>query len=218
MSGKKSSQISKKSSSVANFREGDVGICVNPVVDKPLGRSLGWQTEKCYYFFKSHWVNFRQDQIVKDGKDIVYSYTEHPGGVLVVPVTPKKEILLMKSYRYTVDDWMWECPAGGLHDRADRKLEDVARDELQEEAGASSDELHYLGWFYAAKGVLKAKFHCFLALDVKLDKKTKRETGETIHSVIKVPVKKAVEKVMANEIKDVETAAAILMAARFLKA
>ena len=49
------------------------------------------------------WYNVPQDEIITpDGKPGVYNVVQHPGAVWTVPVTAAGEIVLTKTYRYTV--------------------------------------------------------------------------------------------------------------------
>ena len=36
----------------------------------------------------------------------------HPGSVVLLPMTAPNRILLVQQYRYVVDRWLWELPAG----------------------------------------------------------------------------------------------------------
>ena len=73
------------------------------------------------------------------GEEIVYTYQEHAGFVTVLPVTTDGQVVMIRSYRYTVDDWCWELPAGGLGDKPGVPLDEVARQELAEETGGSAE-------------------------------------------------------------------------------
>ncbi len=49
----------------------------------------------------------------------------------VLPVTTDGQVVMIRSYRYTVDDWCWELPAGGLGDKPGVPLVEVAQQELR---------------------------------------------------------------------------------------
>ncbi|MFM6251840.1 MAG: hypothetical protein ACKPEQ_22300, partial [Dolichospermum sp.] len=74
--------------------------------DKPQGKKIGWELQKTDLIFKSQWYNLRQDKIsLPNNEEITYTYVEHPGAVFIIPITANQEIILMRSYRYTIDDW-----------------------------------------------------------------------------------------------------------------
>ena len=102
-----------------------------------------YQTLARKYLWKSRWYNLRQDKIqTPDGKQGTYTIVEHPGAVWVVPVTAAGEVILEWQYRYTVHDWCWEVPAGGL--LPGLSPEEMARRELAEEIGGIAAQLEYL--------------------------------------------------------------------------
>jgi len=78
------------------------------------GSDSPWDTLSSERIYKNPWYALRQDRVrTHTGKQITYTFMEHPGAVAVVPVTDNGEIILIKSYRYTVKDWCWEVPMGG---------------------------------------------------------------------------------------------------------
>ena len=62
--------------------------------------------------------------------------------------TASGELLLLNHYRYTVHDWCWEIPAGGI--KEGRPPLDVAREELREETGGVAESWEYVGQFYTS--------------------------------------------------------------------
>ncbi len=105
---------------------------------KPEGARLGWQVLETTYPFATPWLKLRQDRVRIAGKDdIIYTYIQGNAAVFVVPVTADGQVILIRQYRYTVDAWCLEVPAGGTHDREGVSLEDVAREELAEEIGGT---------------------------------------------------------------------------------
>ncbi len=178
---------------------------------KRLGPTLGWKTNSSKLLFESKWYNLRQDSVNFKSKNFTYTYVEHPGSVFVVPITENNEIVLLRTYRHTADDWCWEVPAGGIGDRANKTLEEVARAEMLEEAGCSGGELENLGSFYAANGVMDSRATYFLARDVALAKPRPEET-ELIDRIALIPIKDALSEVQSGRINDGESAFAIMLA------
>lgn len=130
------------------------------------GSRFPWKTLSTEKIYENPWYALRQDQVqTHNGKQITYTYMEHPGAVAVVPVTPEGEIILIKSYRHTVKDWCWEIPMGG---RDHEDLAIVARKELLEEVGGVCQSLDYVNFFYANNGVSDIRCDVFLARDVEM--------------------------------------------------
>ena len=178
--------------------------------DKPLGESLGWQRIATSRLYQSHWHNLRQDQVVLPaGQEITFTYQEHPGFVTVLPVTDDGQIILLRSYRYAVDDWCWELPAGGLGDKPDVSTEEVARQELAEETGAVCRSLNMIGWFYAMNGTSDARCTVFIAQGAHINGATDLEATE-LSEVHLVPVAQAMQMARDGRISDGDSALALL--------
>jgi len=104
-----------------------------------------WQRLDREYLWQSPWYNLRQDRLrTAEGHEFTYTIVDHPGAVWIVPVTRQGQVVLIRSYRYPVDDWCYEVPAGGLSPGL--TPEEVARRELLEEVGGTA-------YVYFASGV-----------------------------------------------------------------
>jgi ADP-ribose pyrophosphatase len=179
--------------------------------EKPNGRQAGWKFLRSNTRFENKMCRLREDQVeVEDGKKIDYAYLERDEAVIVVPVTTSGEIVLLKQYRYPVDEWCLEVPAGGTHDTGSADLEEVARKELREEVGGTAKSLTYVTFFYSANAMTNEKCHVYLAQGVELSKKPKTESSESIETQL-VPVEKAVELARSGAIKTAPCALALLL-------
>lgn len=188
----------------------------NPADDKPLGASLGWQRLSTSRPYQSRWHNLRQDQVrLPDGQEITYTYQEHPGFVIVVPVTSDNQVVMIRSYRYTVDDWCWELPAGGLGDKPGVPLEEAALQELAEETGGTCLVLDKVGWFYSANGTSDARCTFFLARGVELGGALQLEPTEQ-SDVHLVPLAQALQMARDGRMADGDSALALLRCERLL--
>ena len=77
-------------------------------------------------------VNIRRDVAeLKNGARVSREVVEHPGGVGIVPVTNDNKILMVRQYRYPMEEELIEIPAGKLDDGEDPF--DCAVRELSEE-------------------------------------------------------------------------------------
>ncbi|NPA91129.1 MAG: NUDIX hydrolase [Chloroflexi bacterium] len=179
-------------------------------LEKPVGRRLGWERVHTRYLYQSPWHHLRQDRVrLPNGEEITYTYQEHAGFVIIVPVTSQGDVVLIRTYRYTVDDWVWELPAGGLGNRPGQSLLRVAQEELAEEVGGESPRWSYHGWFYVANGTTDIRGHLFLAEDVRLSRRPHRENTEVME-VHLVPAEKALAMARSGEIRDGESALSLL--------
>ncbi|MBC7228232.1 MAG: NUDIX hydrolase, partial [Thermoflexales bacterium] len=117
-------------------------------------------------------------------------------------------VVLIRQFRYLLDDWSWEVPAGGFHDFRGSPI-DLARHELAEEVGGESDDWEYKGFFRTGASIFDQVGHIVLARNVRLCREPQLEPGEIIE-VHPVPVPRALEMARNGEIVDVHSALALL--------
>ena len=92
---------------------------------------------------------FAEDTVAINGRELKFQYLDHPGSAGIVAVHDGK-ILLVKQYRYVVDDTNYEIPCGTLE--KDETPEAAARRELEEEAGYKAEKFTKLGTVYPSSG------------------------------------------------------------------
>lgn len=178
-------------------------------LEKSRSLHLGWQRLETRYAFECPWFRVREDVVRwPDGHTSPYTYVEGVGAVWVVPLTVDGEIVLIRQFRYTMDDWCWEVPAGGFHDFDGSPME-LARRELAEEIGGTSDDWRYVGPFRPGNSIIDAVYHVVLARDVRMNRAPHREPGEIIE-VHPVPVERALDMARSGVIADGCSALALL--------
>ncbi|MGQ0735122.1 MAG: NUDIX hydrolase [Acidobacteriota bacterium] len=74
----------------------------------------------------------------------------HPGSVVLLPQPSPGSIILIRQYRYSIDRWIWELPAGSLNRGEDP--ETAARRECEEEIGLVPDRVEQIRAFYPTPG------------------------------------------------------------------
>lgn len=187
-------------------------------VEKPNGQALGWNLLSSRYLFTSIWRRLREDHIRINGRgELHYTYLEIPPAVYVVPVTTDGRIVLIRQYRYPIDDWCLEIPAGGLHDQSGAPLAEVVRTELRQEIGAECREIEYITNVYASKTHSDEHSHLLIAWDVRLELAQALEQTEFIE-IHPVPAETALNLARSGGVKDAVSALALLTSEPFLQA
>ena len=173
-----------------------------------------WETLDSRYLWKSKWYNLRQDRLrTQDGHEFTYTIVDHPGAVWVVPVTTEGQVVLVWQYRYVVDEFCMEVPAGGLSPGL--TPEQVAHRELQEEVGGTAAELRHVGQFYTSNGISNEVAYVYFATGVELGN-THREPTELMELRL-VPPEEALRMAREGEITDGPSALAVLWCERLLR-
>ena len=49
-----------------------------------------------------------------NGRDVTVDVIRHPPSVVIVPVPEPGQVILIRQYRYAVNQWLWELPAGSV--------------------------------------------------------------------------------------------------------
>lgn len=86
---------------------------------------------------------------------------KHNGAVAVIPVIGKNKIILLKQFRHTIDDYLYEIPAGTLE--KDETPGQCAIRELEEETGYKTRHLKKLFSIYLAPGYSTELLTVFVA-------------------------------------------------------
>ena len=93
----------------------------------------------------------------------------HSGSVAILALQDDGKIVLVRQYRYPVDAFVWELPAGRLDDG--ESPEQAAQRELQEEIGFKAGQLHNMAFFHTTPGFCDESMHVFRATGLVASKK-----------------------------------------------
>lgn len=90
---------------------------------------------------------------------------ESDSWVNVIPITPEREVVLIRQYRHGTREVTLEIP-GGIVERGDSP-QAAARRELQEETGYEAGEMVALGFVHPNPAFLDNRCYTFLAQDAR---------------------------------------------------
>lgn len=133
----------------------------------------------------------------------------HPGAVAIIPCLPGAKIVLVRQYRYPIDKWIWEIPAGLLE--PNEKPEDCAARELAEETGYRARNLSLLATLHSSPGFCDEVVYLFFADNLKPGK-AKPDTEESFE-VKTFSILEVLEMISRGEITDSKTVNGILLVA-----
>ena len=159
--------------------------------------------------FNGKIIDVTRDTVeLENGRTAFREMVHHPGGVCVVPIDEQGNIYMVKQFRYPFQSVLLEVPAGKLEKGEDHR--ECGIRELKEEIGAEAETVEYLGCIYPTVAYDTEIIHMYMAKGLTFGEQHLDE-GEFI-DVVKMPLKKAYEMVMNNEIPDSKSQTAILKA------
>jgi ADP-ribose pyrophosphatase len=113
----------------------------------------------------------------------------HPGGVVVMPVLPNGQLILVRQFRYSLGHPLLEFPAGKLDTLPNGQKEDpfvAIQRELQEETGYIASQWTPLGYIYTAPGFTNERLYLYKAEGLTLAEKL-TQPDEFVETVILTP-------------------------------
>ena len=116
--------------------------------------------------YKGRVFNITIDQVAyADGRVVKMECVRHPGSVILLPMPAPERIVLVRQYRYVVNRWLWELPAGTLE--PNESLEAAALRECHEEIGKVAGRAEKLLSLFPSPGFCDEVMNFFLLTDLR---------------------------------------------------
>jgi ADP-ribose pyrophosphatase len=93
------------------------------------------------------------------GPEARLEVVRHPGSAILLPMPDPAHVILVRQYRYAVDRWMWELPAGSLKPGEDPAA--GAARECEEEVRLVPGRVERIGRFFATPGFCNEEMNFF---------------------------------------------------------
>ena len=157
--------------------------------------------------YKGRVFNITVDHVAyPDGRVVKMECVRHRGSVVLLPMTAPDRILLVRQYRYVVDRWLWELPAGTLE--PNESAHAAALRECHEEVGKIAGHAQKLLSFFPSPGFCDEEMNFFLLTDLRdrlPGEAAPHQDPDEILNVKEFSVKDVREMVRAGEIADMKT-------------
>jgi ADP-ribose pyrophosphatase len=92
----------------------------------------------------------REQVALAHGRTLTMEAVRHRGSVVLIPQPAPGKLILIRQFRYVVNQWLWELPAGSLEE-GEAPARAAVR-ECQEEIGLRPTRTKKLGTFYPSPG------------------------------------------------------------------
>lgn len=164
-------------------------------------------TIKSTELFHGRVLHMKVDEVsLDDGSRSTREWVEHPGGVCIAALDGQNNLLFVRQFRYPYKEIVLELPAGKL-EPGSTPLDNGKR-ELLEETGAKGYSFISLGQVYPSTGYTNEIIHLY-ACRIQSQGACHPDEGELLRQE-KIPLNKAVEMVLNNQIPDAKTQIAVM--------
>ena len=166
------------------------------------------------YIFHGRVFNVRVDDVELPNSRVGRrEVIEHLGGVCVAALTEDDQLLFVKQFRYPYMEVTEELPAGKCNP-GEYPVETALR-ELREETGATAAHLEWMGQLYPTPGYCGEIIHLFFATGLTIGEP--HPDADEFLELERIPLQKAVERVMAGELPDAKTQTLVLKVERLVR-
>lgn len=149
------------------------------------------------------------------GNSSIREVAEHSGGSVILALFPDERIILIRQHRYPLGEFIWELPAGKLHEGEDPV--ECAKRELEEETGYLAGQWKLLTAIYTTPGFCDEILHIYLATGLtEAPGGRKLEEGEETMTMKILPIREAASMIDTMEIRDGKSICGILQALRVI--
>ena len=148
--------------------------------------------------------NVDRDRVrMPHGREVTVDIIRHVASAVIVPVPEPGHVILIRQYRYAVNRWLWELPAGSVDEG--EEPEAAARRECHEEIGQIPDTVVRLASFFPTPGYCDEEMFFFRLSGLgESAEQAAVDEDEDIEAKV-FTVREAREMVRRGEIVDMKT-------------
>ncbi|NLV09771.1 NUDIX domain-containing protein [Halomicrobium mukohataei] len=175
---------------------------------------LAWETLERSVAYSCEGFDVRNERVrFPDGTDAEFDYLAEGESVVVLPLTPDGDVVVIEEWRQAVGRVNRGLPAGSM-ESDDAEPADAARRELAEETGYEAGSLEHLTTVEPANGFADAVFHYFVARDCEQTVQQDLDDNESIR-VATTTLDELLDAAREDELRDGRTVTGVLYYALF---
>ncbi len=158
--------------------------------------------------FRGRVFEVHSDRVrLPDGTSTDFDVVRHPGSVVLLPMPDEMHVILIRQYRYSIDRWIWELPAGRIE--PGEQPQDAACRECEEEIRLTPRRVELVAELYPTPGFCDEvmKFYRLTVLEKPAPGSTERHRDPDEQIEVRVfPLEHARAMMRTGEIVDLKTA------------
>ena len=160
--------------------------------------------------FKGKVFSIDRDRVkMPNGRAVTVDIVRHSQSVVLVPVPEPGKLTLVRQYRYAVNAFLWELPAGGVDEG--ETPEEAARRECHEEIGLVPSTIVRLGAMFPTPGYCDEEMFFFRLSGLEeTDEKAAVDEDEDIEAQV-FDLRDVREMIRRGEIRDMKTLAGVTL-------
>ncbi|WP_126940785.1 NUDIX domain-containing protein [Veillonella sp. CNR 79/14] len=163
--------------------------------------------------FDGKLIKVTYDVAEVNGKEAWREVVHHPGASAVVAIDEDNRIIMEKQFRYALNDYLLEIPAGKLDAGEDPLV--CAKRELEEETGIVASEWISLGTIATSPGFCNEVIHLYVAKG--LSKGEIHWDEDEYVEVERYTFDELLQRIKEEKIKDSKSLSTLLLAMPYLK-
>lgn len=148
-----------------------------------------------------------KDLVLPNGRQTTFTIVEHPGAVAIVPVHSNGDVVLLRQFRPSIGEEIYEIPAGTI-EKGEAPLA-TAKREIIEETGFQAKQWAKIGEFYTAPGFCTELMHVYVARG--LSPASADGDADEILKPVRMSLKSALKMIQSRKIRDAKTIAGLLI-------
>ncbi len=174
-----------------------------------------WILKNSKQVYDNPWITVIEDKVIRpDGSEGIYGKVHFKNKAIgIIPLDEKMNTWLVGQYRYTLHEYSWEIPMGGVPLGEDT-LEGAKR-ELREETGITASKWTKLFKIHTSNSVTDEYGYVFLAEGLSQGDHD-RDVTEVLQ-IRELSLKEAVDMALSGAITDALSIAGLLHVARLMK-
>jgi ADP-ribose pyrophosphatase len=138
-----------------------------------------------------------------NGREVAVDVIRHPPSAVIAPVPEPGHVILIRQYRYAINRWLWELPAGSVDEG--ETPEQAARRECHEEIGQVPETIVRLGSMFPTPGYCDEEMFFFRVSGLSQPSEA-AELDEDEHIEVRTfPLNEVRDMVRRGEITDMKT-------------
>lgn len=148
-----------------------------------------------------------RDLVLPNGRQTTFTIVEHPGAVAIVPVHSNGDVVLLRQFRPTIGEELYEIPAGTI-EKGEAPLA-TAKREIIEETGFKAKRWTKIAQFYTAPGFCTEFMHVYVARG--LSPASGHQDVDEILNPVRMSIDTALKLIRTKRVRDAKTIAGLLI-------